>query len=282
MSVDSVTRMWSNTSGNYTSEKFDQFDTNYSLQDGYMVVATQDTELPEVLAHPDMPKAGDQHPAGINAWVRGRTAQRQSPILWLVTISYEGFDLDLWSFSLEWTDSTSTEPIDRDIDGRAIVTECGEPIQGLTVEIADPVAIITRKFLFVNQYLIGAYRHATNSDTFLGWPPGTARLVGWSSSSKFKYGAQTELYDVTARFQFRYPFGGATEAQAWYKRWRHEGLYVKSGGVIQRARDPQGLEVSTPVLLKTDGTQETNPDNAVFKYTQVYGSLPFNALGLIG
>ena len=282
MTVQNVTRMWSRTSANYSSEKFDQHDTNYSLQDGFQVVATVDTEAYEVLAHADIPKAGDQHPSGINAWVRERVPERTSPILWTVTISYQGYDLDLWSFDLEWTDTTSTEPIDRDYNGRAIVTANGEPVEGLTVELADPVAIINRKFLFVNQFAIGEYRHATNSDTFLGWPPGTARLVGWSSKSKFKYGAQTELYDVTARFQFRYPYAGATDAQAWYKRWRHEGLYVKIGGVVQRARDPQGLEVSKPVLLKADGTQETNPDNAVFNYTQVYGSLPFNALGLIG
>ncbi len=75
---------------------------------------------------------------------------------------------------------------------------------------------------------------------------------------------------------------GATAEQAWYRRRRHEGLYVKAGGVIQRARDPQGLEVSTPVLLKEDGTQELNPDNAIFKYTKVYNSKPFNALGQIG
>ncbi len=42
---------------------------------------------------------------------------------------------------------------------------------GLTVEIADPVAIIKRKFLFVNQYVIGEYRNCVNSDYFLGWPP---------------------------------------------------------------------------------------------------------------
>jgi hypothetical protein len=74
---------------------------------------------------------------------------------------------------------------------------------------------------------------------------------------------------------------GATDAQAWWKRWRHEGIYVNVGGVIQRARDYMGQEVTKPVLLKTDGTQELDPNSAVWVYTQLYGSLPYSGLGLI-
>jgi hypothetical protein len=48
-----------------------------------------------------------------------------------------------------------------------------------------------------------------------------------------------------------------------------------------RARDPLGQEVTKPVLLTIIGTQETNPDLAMFNYTQLYGSLPYSALGLI-
>jgi len=69
--------------------------------------------------------------------------------------------------------------------------------------------------------------------------------------------------------------------KAWYKRWRHEGLYVLAGGVIRRATDTLGQEVTKPVLLKVDGTQETDPDAAYFFHTQVYGSLPYASLGLI-
>ena len=74
---------------------------------------------------------------------------------------------------------------------------------------------------------------------------------------------------------------GATDAQAWYKRYRHEGMYVKVGGVIRRAVDEQGQEMTRPVLLMADGTQETNPNNALFRYEKVYDSLPYSGLGLI-
>jgi len=282
MSVTDVTRMWSRSGGNYQSQKFDQFDTTYTLQEGFQVLTTVDTEAAEVLAHADVPKAGDQHPSGVQAFVRNRSPERISPIMWMVVVDYEGYDFDLGSMDLSWSDAETSEPIDRDYNGYAIVTVNGEPVEGLTVQIADPIVTVKRKFLYVDQYAIGPYRHAVNSDWFLGWPPGTARLVGWESDAKFKYGGQLDLYDVTARIQFRYPFAGATAAQAWYKRWRHEGIYVKIDGVLQRAKDHLGQEVSKPVLLNEDGTQKTNPDTAIFRYTQVYGSLPYNALGLIG
>jgi hypothetical protein len=86
---------------------------------------------------------------------------------------------------------------------------------------------------------------------------------------------------VTARIQFREPHANTTAAQAWYKRWRHEGLLVKKDGAKGRALDDFKQEITKPVLLKLNGEEETNPDNAVFIHTQVYGSLPYAALGLV-
>jgi len=139
----------------------------------------------------------------------------------------------------------------------------------------------THEFLTIDTAAIAIYRRATNSDTYLGWPPGTGRLIGFSARNSFLYGAPNERWDVTARVQFREPYANTTPAQAWHKRWRHEGLYINDNGVIRRATDDQMQEVTKRVLLKEDGTQETNPDAAVFFHTQVYGSLPYAALGLI-
>jgi len=280
MSVINVTKMWSKTGGSLSSAKLSAIDQVWAVTEGYQVLCDADDSVDVIVAHIDIPLMGSQHPTGINAFVGSINPQRISPIFWVVTVSYRGI-VDDAAVDVEWTDSQTTEPIDRDINGRAIMTVNLEPVDGLSMDVADQVVVITRKFLTINTAGIAMYRRATNSDTFLGWPPGTARLVGFSAKNRFAYGIAQEAWTVTARIQFREPYANTTPAQAWYKRWRHEGLYVKVGTRIIRAVDENQQEVTKPVLLKVDGTQETDPDAAYFFHTQVYGELPYSGLGLI-
>lgn len=280
-SVIAVTQMWSRNGGSYSSAKYDTFANNWTITEAYCVVCTVDTDIKTIRQATGVPQHGDAHATELGSFVDSVNPEQVSPILWIVTVGYTGVAPDAGDVEVDWSDVSTSEPIDRDYDGAAIVTANGEQVEGLTVEIPDQVCVIRRRFMSLNTYAISAFRQATNSDTFLGWPPGTARLVGWQAKNRFKYGAPQEQWDVTARIQFRRPFGGATSAQAWYKRWRHEGMYVSVGGVIQRARDPLGQETSRPVLLKADGTQETNPSAALFNYTKVFGEAAYSGLGLL-
>jgi len=279
--ITAVTQMWSRNGGSYSSAKFDTFANSWTITEAYCVVCTVDTDIKTVREATGIPQFGTAHSTELGAYVESVNPEQISPILWIVTVGYVGTAPDAGDVEVDWSDAATSEPIDRDYNGAAIVTANGEQVEGLNVEVADQVCVIRRRFMTLNTYAIGAYRQAVNSDTFLGWPPGTARLVGWQAKNKFKYGAPLEQWDVTARIQFRMPFGGATAEKAWYKRWRHEGMYVKVDGVIQRARDPLGQETSRPVLLKTDGTLETDPSAALFKYTQVYGTIAYSGLGLL-
>ena len=279
MTAISVTQMWSKEGGSGESEKYDSFATRFSHTEGYQVEAEIGDSPEDVLAATGIPAYGERHRSGADSFVESKQAEPLGPIFWVVTVNYKGQRFD-GNVDVEWTDTTTSEPIDRDYDGAAIVTANGEQVEGLTYELSDQVVVIRRKFISFNPYTFAPYRHATNSDTFLGWPPGTARLMAISAKNQFKFGMPLEQWDVTARMQFRIPYMGATDEQVWYKRWRHEGIYVNLGGVVQRARDPIGQEVTKPVLLKVDGTQEPNPNNAVFIYTKLYDSLPYSALGL--
>lgn len=284
MSVIDVTKMWSKTGGSLSSAKLSAIDQIWSNTEGYQVLTTIGTEEDAVVAHPDIPRIGQQHGTGIESYVEKIDPLRISPIFWIVTVSYRGIPNDD-AVDVEWADATTTEPIDRDWFGRAIVTANNEPVDGLSVDVSDDVAIITRKFTTINKAALRVYRRATNSDTFLDYPPGTARLIGFSAKNRFSYGGLQEAWTVTARIQFREPHANTTAEQAWYKRWRHEGLYVRkalgAGTVVVRAVDANQQEMTKPVLLKIDGTQETDPDAAHFFHTQVYGSLPYAGLGLI-
>jgi hypothetical protein len=287
MSVVDVTKMWSKNGGSFTSEKYDSFPSKYAITEAYQVVTDPDTDPVTVSLDARIPQYGQRHSSGIDAFVNAIQPQQISPIFHIVTVGYEGDNPFTGDVDVEWTDSTSSEPIDRDFDGRAIVTANGEQVEGLTFDLSDTVVVISRKFLTINPETVAAYRHATNSDTFLGWPPGTARLMGYSARNKFKFGVGQELWTVTARVQFRKGLAGASDAQAWYKRWRHEGIFINGAddpdvdNFPVRARDQLGQEVSKPVLLKTNGDQELDPDNAVFIYTKVFDSLPYSALGLV-
>lgn len=280
MSVQNVTKMWSKTGGALSSTSAGALDQHWSITEGYQVLAEIGDNIVTIQQAADLPALGDQHVSGVNAYAISITPQQISPIFWQVLVGYEGdlFDVNV---SVEWGDVTTTEPIDRDINGAAIVTANGEQVEGLTMDVADQVVVISRKFATVDTASVAKYRRATNSDTYLGWAPGTARLVGFSARNRFRFNSPVELWDVTARIQFREPYANTTTAQAWYKRWRHEGLLIKKNGVIQRAQDGIGQETTKPVLIKANGEQETDPDLALFNHTQIYGSLPYAGLGML-
>jgi hypothetical protein len=282
MAVVNVSKMWSKNGGSFRSEFSDPFDQTFAFTEGYQVLSdTIDENIGTIINANGIPRDGDQHPSGFEAYVDSIRATPLGPVFWLVEVGYEGQTPEPGTVDVEWTDVSTSEPVDRDWYGRAIVTANNEQVEGLSVEVADQVCVIRRRFATLNTYAIRAYRRSTNSDVFLGWAPGTARLIGFSAKNQFKYGAANEAWDVTARIQFREPFAGTLPSQAWYKRWRHEGLLIKDGGIIRRATDQFGQEETKPVLLTVTGERETDPDAAYFFHTQVCGSLPYSALGLI-
>ena len=58
-------------------------------------------------------------------------------------------------------------------------------------------------------------------------------------------------------------------SQAWYKRVRHEGYWVKtpdpfsSSSLYVRGKDDLGQPSNKPVLLNADGTQKVKPKDAM-------------------
>jgi hypothetical protein len=157
-----------------------------------------------------------------------------------------------------------------------------EPIEGISRDLSDTLITITRNFLSVNDDLVLDYLESTNSDTWYGYSAGRARLINYQADQVFANENDTDGYwKVTASIQARRGYGDTTPDKAWYKRVRNEGLYIKSGSRIERAVDANKAPKTKPVLLKNDGTEETDPDSAHFIFFQVYGSLPYNSLGLL-
>jgi len=288
MAAGPALEMWSRQSG--SAESPDGKQRILTMQRAFTVTLDASDPLEVCYTAAGLPLVNDPYPGTFFVICRNLSPQRVSPIMAVVTASYSGEIGPSDSSSspvdneviVSWRNATTDEAIDQDWNGKPIVTKNNEPIDGITERIADQVATIDRNFLTINMYAIRAYLKSVNSDTFLGWPAGTARLMEYNASNVITNGV-AGFWKVSATVQFREPYN-TTAAKAWYKRLRHEGYLVRdnAGETPHIAWDEKTkTPVTKPILLKENGTRETDPDSAYWLEFQTLDSLPYNALGLV-
>jgi hypothetical protein len=278
--------MWSTQTG---SAVYQDTTIQITMQRAFTMTLDATDALEQAYGAAGLPLVNDLYPGTVAVFCTSLAPLRISPILAQVTCTYQGSvgrggisDTPIGAEpSIEWGGITTDEAIDQDWNGKAIVTVNNEPIDGLTERLTDDTVTIERNFLTINRYALRAYRRAVNSDVFLDWPPGTARMIDDNAKAVFINGV-IKYWKVRAVFQFREPFR-TTAAKAWYKRVRHEGYLVRdsAGDDPHIAWDEKTkTPVTRPILLKADGTRETDPNAAHWLEIQTLNSLPFNALGL--
>ena len=175
MTVINVTKMWSKSGGALSSERLSTIDARWAITEGYQVLAEPGDDAAMILDAFGIPIIGSAHPIIANAYVKSLSPTPLGPAFWQVIAAYEGIPSED-GVDIEWTDSTTSEPVDRDYFGAAIVTANNEQVEGLSMDVSDQVVVIRRRFALIDTNYVAAFRRATNSDYFLGWPPGTARL----------------------------------------------------------------------------------------------------------
>jgi len=282
--------MWSRQ--NATEETPDGRRLIVSVSRAFTVTLDASDAVEIALSAAGLPGLGSVYDGTNFVFCKKRTPQRVSPIMAIVAVEYSGEiggteDAGIGSspidnpIKLTWRTAVTDEAIDEDINGLPLVTANNEPIEGLTEKFCDDLLTIERNFLAINRFALAQYRMATNSDIFFGWPPGTARIVDETSSATWNNGVPS-FWTVSVTFQFRIPLR-TTNDKTWWKRVRHEGFLVRDTA----SDDPHiawdevtKSPVSRPVLLKADGTRETDPDSANWLEFQTLRSLPFSALGL--
>lgn len=297
--------MWSKpTTSASASDNFRKYQIN--LQRAYQCVTSPDETESGVYNGTDLqgnqlPKLGARF--GLDypfAYADNISIERPSPILWIVTVDYTG-ELGPGDSNnennplfapprIDWDDVESEQEIDEDFDGNPIQTINGEPIEGVKALIPDQTVSIKRNMLLFNPYVQARYRRAVNSDIFLGWPPGTAKLMKLSASNVPN--DQGGYWEVSAQIQFRYPYR-TTPEKAWYGRIRHEGYYERvelsgpgAGTKVVRAVDSNKEPVTKPVLLdgsgfRIPGVEPGEIQTAHWLEFKLYDSLPYSALGLL-
>ncbi len=297
--------MWSKpTTAATASDNFRKY--SIKLQRAYQCVTTADETEYGVYNGIDingntLPQLGDVFSLDYSfAYADNISIERPSPILWIVTVDYTG-ELGPRDSNnennplfapprIDWDDVESEQEIDEDFDGKPIQTLNGEPIEGVKALIPDQTVSIKRNMLLFNPYVQARYRRAVNSDIFLGWPPGTAKLMKLSASNVPN--DEGGYWEVTAQIQFRYPYR-TTPEKAWYARIRHEGYYERielsapaAGTKIVRAVDANKEPVTKPILLDQNGKRIAaadigQPQTAHWLEFKLYDSLPYTALGLL-
>jgi hypothetical protein len=296
MAVVDVTQMWSRDGASVIGKKDDLQYRAATRTTAYQTLVDDPATTLDAVEAAVPVIIGDLYPGSSVIRAVRKVTARVSPIFYQTDVEYEGDNtLTLNRPIIRKSSVTSSEPIDRDWNGRAIVNVNNEAVEGLSRDVSDTLITITRNFLSVNDDLVLDYLEASNSDTWYGYSPGRARLINYQAEQIFKNENDTTGYwKVTAAIQCRRGYGTTTPDKAWYRRYRNEGLYEKivvtgvneygaptTRNFIVRAVDNAGAPVTKPVLLKANGTRETDPDNAHFLFAQVYGSLPYNSLGLL-
>jgi hypothetical protein len=295
MTAQTAVRMWSRHDASIQSDGGKKYTT--TIRETYQVVCDAGDGVGVILGAPGLPYLDDIYPGTAQIRVKSKSPSQVSPIFWLVEVVYEGpFGPQGSSDSplnqrpiVRWGKIESDEPIDEDLAGKAITTVNGEPISGVTKKISDLTLTVTRNYAKIDLAATYEYLHSVNSDTFVGFQPGVCRLVEFSAEEKI-VAAVGGYYEVTAGFHFRWPYR-TTPLKAWYARVLHQGFKVKKSLVgppapgqstssIANAVDDKGQELTRPVMLKTDGTEEKNPQMANWLEFQIYKPMPYNALGL--
>ena len=318
--IVSVDLMWSKAGGDFgTTDNFRKF--TGAINSAYQVFTTYDATLLDVLQAPGIPAAGSSYSADFPfVYAEQAKPRKISPIYWIVDVAYSG-EVSFASGEgdegnedqknrpqsplltpavIDWDDVEVELEIDEDYDGNPIVTANGEPINGVRRLFADQTVTIQKNMLMFNPFVQARYRQSVNSDPFLGWPPGTAKMQKFQAksvrSSEVRGGG---YWQVTAVIQFRYPYK-TTPEKAWYARVRHEGYYkrILEGNlgdgfrfhVVRATR--AGEPTAKPVLLNFLGGEikPTNPPDentappaiqAHWLEFKLYEPLSYNALGLL-
>lgn len=276
-----ATLMWSRDSFGIASDR--GLRKTATIKSGYQITCPVGYSVQDVSAVPGLPLTNSSYPGLSDMRLRKKDFTKVGPTYWICIVTYEGTNIDPVQEppEIEWSDSTSSEAIDEDWDGNPIVNVNNEPLEGVTMDVADLVLSVKRNFRTFSPALQFQYRHSVNSDTFLGFPAGCGRLTKLSGKQQW-WQDGAGYWSVSAQIQFRYPYR-TTFAKAWYARVRNEGFWVKDevAGRLVQAIDQAGQPTQRPVLLKEDGTIERNPEAATWLEFKRYQSLPYAALGLL-
>jgi len=217
-----------------------------------------------------IPSIGDAFPDYSWLACRRKRAVPIGPCLFEMVCEYAGKDSPLLAAAEKnWEDASSTEPTDTDGDGDLLVNAVGDPVVGLSRDIADPVYVFRQNESSYPAATMRSYWNHVNSDSFLGWDANCARLMPITATRQDD--GTNYFWVVTYRFQFR--------ADGWNHRYVNEGKRYRpaAGEDPVLVKDKTGSET---VLLAANGTLLAEGGTPIWLTKPIYPSIAFAALGI--
>jgi hypothetical protein len=288
MTITDVRKIWSGESASFSKELdfSDRGEADYA--EVYDCISSDGTDtVLDVRTASGIPQLGEQKGSEF-LWVTNVQVSRESPIYYRVAVSYKSFSVDpsdptsnplLAPAKVKWKTVKTEGEIDEDVNGNPIVTTAGEPVRGITRPFSDIAAVITQAFSAFNPFTFYLYIDYVNSDFFLGFPPGTAKVetVDADPQQIEVGGSPLEYYNVTVEVIFRRPLR-TTPDKAWFNRRVEKGNYVKNDGGDLVPAMIQGEQAPGPVFLDANGKQ-TNSDSAIWSEDEIFGRAAFSGMG---
>jgi len=201
-----------------------------------------------------------------------RSATPRGPFLWDVRCEFAGEGSPLTQpYDRHWTDSSSVEEVDTDYQGYAVRNPVGDRYTGLTMDVGDPVYVVTRNEAVFPESKALEYRYAVNSQSWGGFDAYQWRMFP-ITGDRIVSGANY-YWRVTYRIQLR---------GTWRRRVLVEGKRCFDAyGRAVVVRDADGLPRSEPARLDANGYLLSDAADDVWQYFDLYPPKNFGVLGLL-
>jgi hypothetical protein len=284
MSITSIIEDWRSRSGDdtpggraykrYFQVRFDGTDSSDAVET--LALYTQ-------LALPDrIPARFESHPADPSVVVGNKRVERVGPQDCLVTCEYKSPAAISREYpqpvsdnplndppEVSWKTVLVSRPIEIDLNNKIICNSADEPID-CQEDVADVVLVYSRNVSSFNSARALDYCNAINSDFFLSYQPGTAKVIRYDGEKRYvasseNPGVYTAYYRETIEIQFH-----DVEAYGWLRVFPDEGYREKTASTptYETIVDANDVPVSKPVFLDGAGRILANPNiNTIYKHT---------------
>ena len=176
-----------------------------------------------------------------------------------------------------WSSENVIRIVDKDVNDEPIVNTANKPFDpGVDIEEARFILEVQRNEPIFNTAYVDTYQNAINSDTFLGFAPGTARITGIRAQQLVENDVQ--FWQISLQITFN--------RDGWQKKILNAGYEKKliANPVDEEdweiIKDVTGARLSTPSNLSLNGQSVLPDGTGIFLTFDVYEEVPFGPLGL--